>query len=90
MAHLPWNFAIRSEAAVQTDPFEEEFFIGPSDSELDDGHVASLVRESVQNALDARVGAALKRDRHISKREAVVGRTRGYQAGSIKAFSGLL
>jgi hypothetical protein len=55
--HLPWNFAIRSEAAVQTDPFEEEFFIGPSDSELDDGHVASLVRESVQNALDARVGA---------------------------------
>jgi hypothetical protein len=56
--HVPWNFAIRSEAAVQTDPFEEEFFIGPSDSELDDGHVASLVRESVQNALDARVGAA--------------------------------
>ena len=56
--HVPWNFAIRSEAAVQTDPFEEEFFIGPSDSELDNGHVASLVRESVQNALDARVGAA--------------------------------
>ncbi|MGB8854338.1 MAG: hypothetical protein WCC69_12310 [Pirellulales bacterium] len=57
MGYVPWNFAIRSEAAVQTDPFEEEFFIGPSDSELDDGHVASLVRESVQNALDARVGA---------------------------------
>lgn len=56
MGHVPWNFAIRSEAAVQTDPFEEEFFIGPSDSELDDGHVASLVRESVQNAIDARVG----------------------------------
>jgi hypothetical protein len=57
MGDVPWNFAIRSEAAVQTDPFEEEFFIGPSDSELDDGHVASLVRESIQNALDARVGA---------------------------------
>lgn len=57
MDFLPWKFATRSEAAVQTDPFEEEFFIGPSDSELDDGHVASLVRESVQNALDARVGA---------------------------------
>jgi hypothetical protein len=57
MDHIPWKFAIRSEAAVQTDPFEEEFFIGPSDNELDDGHVASLVRESVQNAIDARVGS---------------------------------
>jgi len=47
MGYVPWNFAIRSEAAVQTDPFEEEFFIGPSDSELDDGQVASLLRESV-------------------------------------------
>lgn len=54
--HLPWVFAERVPAAVQTDPFEDEFFIGSSDSELDDGHVASLVRESVQNALDARVG----------------------------------
>ncbi len=53
---LPWVFAERLPAAVQTDPFEEEFFIGSSDSELDDGDVASLVRESVQNALDARVG----------------------------------
>lgn len=58
MTYVPWNFATRSEAAVQTDPFEEEFFIGPSDSELDDGHVASLVRESVQNAIDARNGPA--------------------------------
>jgi hypothetical protein len=54
---LPWNFAVRPEAAVQTDPFEEEFFIGPSESELDGGHVDSLVRESIQNALDARVGS---------------------------------
>ena len=54
---IPWNFATRSEAAVQTDPFEEEFFIGPSDDELGDGHVASLVRESIQNAIDARVGS---------------------------------
>jgi hypothetical protein len=54
---LPWKFAERIPAAVQTDPFEDEFFIGSSDSELDDGHVASLVRESVQNALDARVGS---------------------------------
>lgn len=54
--NLPWVFAERLPAAVQTDPFEDEFFIGSSDSELDDGHVASLVRESVQNALDARVG----------------------------------
>lgn len=54
MSDLPWEFAIRSEAAVQTDPFEEEFFIGPSDNELEDGHVASLVRESIQNAIDAR------------------------------------
>jgi hypothetical protein len=53
---IPWSFAPRSEAAVQTDPFEEEFFIGPSDDELGDGHVASLVRESIQNALDARAG----------------------------------
>ena len=57
MEFVPWKFAVRSEAAVQTDPFEEEFFIGPSDSDLDDGHVASLVRESVQNAIDARGGA---------------------------------
>ena len=54
---LPWIFSERVPGAVQTDPFEEEFFIGPSDNELDDGHVASLVRESVQNALDARVGS---------------------------------
>lgn len=54
MSNVPWNFATRSEAAVQTDPFEEEFFIGPSDNEFDDGHVASLVRESIQNAIDAR------------------------------------
>jgi len=54
---LPWSFAPRSEAAVQTDPFEEEFFIGPSDDELGDGHVASLVRESIQNAIDARAGS---------------------------------
>lgn len=57
MGYGPWNFATRSEAAVQTDPFEEEFFIGSNDNELDDAHVASLVRESVQNAIDARVGA---------------------------------
>jgi len=57
MTQLPWKFTERSPGAVQTDPFEEEFFIGPSDNELDDGHVASLVRESVQNALDARVGS---------------------------------
>lgn len=56
-APLPWSFAPRSEAAVQTDPFEEEFFIGPSDDELGDGHVASLVRESIQNAIDARAGS---------------------------------
>ncbi len=56
MSNVPWKFATRSEAAVQTDPFEEEFFIGPSDNELDDGHVASLVRESIQNAIDARAG----------------------------------
>jgi hypothetical protein len=31
---IPWSFAPRSEAAVQTDPFEEEFFTGPSDDEL--------------------------------------------------------
>lgn len=58
MSYVPWNFATRSEAAVQTDPFEEEFFIGSNDNELDDAHVGSLVRESVQNAIDARVGPA--------------------------------
>jgi len=57
MAPLPWKFEIRSEGAVQSDPFEEEFFIGPSDNELDDAHVASLVRESIQNAIDARAGS---------------------------------
>ena len=57
MDFLPWSFAVRPEAAVQTDPFEEEFFIGPSEGELDGGHVDSLVRESIQNALDARTGS---------------------------------
>jgi hypothetical protein len=57
MAPLPWKFEIRSEGAVQSDPFEEEFFIGPSDNDLDDGHVASLVRESIQTAIDARAGS---------------------------------
>ena len=55
--HHFWMFTERSAGAVQTDPFEEEFFIGPSDNDLEDGHVASLVRESVQNAIDARVGS---------------------------------
>ena len=53
-AQLLWKFPERPPGAVQTDPFEEELFIGPSDNELDDGHVASLVRESVKNALKAR------------------------------------
>lgn len=57
MRCVPWKFATRSEEAVQTDPFEEEFFIGSSDNELGDAHVGSLVRESVQNAIDARVGS---------------------------------
>ena len=60
---LPWVFAEEVPVAMQTDPFEEDFFIGSSDSELDHGQVASLVRELVQNALDARVG---KEPVHVS------------------------
>jgi hypothetical protein len=56
MGDVTSNFTIRPEAAVQTDPFGEGFFIGPSDSDFDHGHVAPLVRESFRNA--ARVAAA--------------------------------
>lgn len=58
MDYDPSNIAIRSGAVVQTAPSEEEFFIEPSDNELNARRVASRVRESVQKDLDARVGAA--------------------------------
>ena len=83
MTQLPWKFTERPPGAVQTDPFEEEFFIGPSDNELDDGHVASLVRESVQNALDARVGSGPVRVRFALHEESVAA------AGAIDYLAGL-
>lgn len=55
MPNLPWRFETRTPGAVQDDPAYEEFFIGASDSEYAAGVVDSLIRESIQNAIDARV-----------------------------------
>jgi hypothetical protein len=47
-----------SPAQVKRDPFEAEFFVGEEDTEETYGRTDSLVREVIQNALDARRGDA--------------------------------
>lgn len=41
---------------MRRDPIEAEFFLGEGVDEVDKGHSDSLVREVVQNALDAASG----------------------------------
>jgi len=60
MPNLPWRFEKRTPGAVQDDPAYEEFFIGASDSEYAAGVVDSLIRESIQNAIDARIAFPIR------------------------------
>lgn len=55
MAKLtPWSFEERRKRSVKRDPFEAEFFTGEEDSEEVFGRTDALVREAIQNSLDAR------------------------------------
>src|SRR5262245_2510778 len=49
---LMWTFRNMSRAEINQDPVHNEFF-GP-----EEGYTAALVRESIQNSLDARANAA--------------------------------
>jgi hypothetical protein len=49
----PWTFETRSPKTVKRDPFEAEFFTGEEESEEVYGRTDALVREAIQNSLDA-------------------------------------
>src|SRR5262245_35621073 len=50
MTHM-WRFRVMTRAEINQDPVHNEFF-GP-----EEGYTAALVRETLQNSLDARAGA---------------------------------
>lgn len=50
----PWSFENRRKRSVKRDPFEAEFFTGEEESEEVFGRTDALVREALQNSLDAR------------------------------------
>jgi len=52
---MNWEFQNTSKKAMKRDPMEAEFFIGDGSGEKDTGKTDSLVRETVQNCLDARL-----------------------------------
>ena len=55
MSHvMPWSFEERRKRSVKRDPFEAEFFTGEEDTEEMFGRTDALVREAIQNSLDAR------------------------------------
>jgi hypothetical protein len=49
-----WSFEERSPKSVKRDPFEAEFFTGEEEDENVYGRTDALVREAIQNCLDAR------------------------------------
>jgi hypothetical protein len=49
-----WSFERRSPKSMKRDPFEAEFFTGEEDDENVYGRTDALVREAIQNCLDAR------------------------------------
>lgn len=55
MSSLRWEFEEFNPRAVRRDPFEAEFFTGTEDSEEAYGRTDALVREALQNSLDARI-----------------------------------
>lgn len=48
-----WSFELHQKRTVMRDPFEAEFFTGEEDSEEYWGRTDALVRETIQNSLDA-------------------------------------
>src|SRR5262249_60127015 len=50
-----WEFEKANPRSVRRDPFEAEFFTGEEETEEVFGRTDSLVREAIQNSLDARV-----------------------------------
>lgn len=48
-----WSFEEHSKKAIKRDPFEAEFFTGEEEDEAAFGRTDSLVRETIQNSLDA-------------------------------------
>lgn len=51
-----WSFEELQPRQVRRDPFEAEFFTGEDDEERDGSRTDALVRETLQNSLDARQG----------------------------------
>src|SRR5437588_6535473 len=60
-----WTFGLVAPGQVRRDPFEAEFFVGSEESEHVYGRTDALVRETVQNALDARAGDGPARVRFV-------------------------
>jgi len=50
-----WEFQKHDPKAIKRDPIEAEFFIGEASGEKDTGKTDTLVRETIQNSLDARL-----------------------------------
>jgi hypothetical protein len=50
-----WSFEERDKKRVRRDPFEAEFFTGEEETEEAFGRTDGLVREAIQNSLDARM-----------------------------------
>ena len=48
---MEWRFRPMSEGEINVDPIEGEFFT----TDALDSHAAGLVREAIQNSLDARI-----------------------------------
>jgi hypothetical protein len=53
-----WSFEKNPPRQMRRDPFEAEFFTGEDDDESDSSRTDSLVREALQNSLDATRGNA--------------------------------
>ena len=51
-----WSFEVKHPKSIHRDPFEAEFFTGEDDDDRDGSRTDSLVREVLQNSLDAATG----------------------------------
>ena len=51
-----WSFEVKHPKSIHRDPFEAEFFTGEDDDDRDGSRTDSLVREVLQNSLDAASG----------------------------------
>src|SRR5262245_17230719 len=60
---VPWSFETRNPRSMKRDPFEAEFFTGEEENEEIYGRTDALVREAIQNSLDARYNDSIVRVR---------------------------